>query len=96
MNRNFLLKRYNLLQLQSFIYTPPSLLLANASKIIRNWFLTLQLDNYLKLSKLAQERACMEYEHLTLYNVFVYAPIYVLTYLCTCVKERKASLKFLH
>ena len=28
--------------------------------------------------------------------IFVYALIYALTYFCTCVKERKASLKFLH
>ena len=31
-----------------------------------------------------------------LYDVFVYALNNVLVYLCTCVKERKASLKFLH
>ena len=31
-----------------------------------------------------------------LYNIFVYALICALIYLCTCVKERKASLKFLH
>ena len=33
---------------------------------------------------------------MTLYNIFFYALIYALVYLCTCVKERKASLKFLH
>ena len=41
----------------------------------------------------------MDVEHLTLYNIvhiFDYALIYELIYLCTCVKERKASLKFLH
>ena len=31
-----------------------------------------------------------------LYNIFVYALIYALIYLCTCAKERKGSLKFLH
>ena len=35
------------------------------------------------------------YEHLTLSNLFIYALIYALIYLCTCVKERKASLNFL-
>ena len=34
--------------------------------------------------------------NLTLYNIFVYALIYELIYLFTYVKERKASLKFLH
>ena len=34
----------------------------------------------------------MKYEHLTLYDIFVYALIYALIYLCTCVKERKSSL----
>ena len=33
---------------------------------------------------------------MTLYNIFVYGLICALIYLCTCVKERKASLKFLH
>ena len=36
----------------------------------------------------------MKYEHLALYNIFVYALIYRIIYICTCVKERKASLKF--
>ena len=75
------------------------MLFANALKIIRNWFLTLQPDIFkiiCKLPKWAQKRACMQYEHLTLYDLFVHALIYELIYLCTCVKERKASLKFLH
>ena len=37
----------------------------------------------------------MQYEHLALYKIFVYALIYALIYLCTCVKERKAPSKFL-
>ena len=75
------------------------MLFANVSKIVRNWFLTLQPDIFkiiCNLPKWAQVRAWMQYEHLTLYNIFVYALIYVLIHLCTCVKERKASLKFLH
>ena len=47
------------------------------------------------LPKWAQERVWMQYEHLMLYNIFVDALIYALIYLCTYVKERKASLKFL-
>ena len=37
----------------------------------------------------------MKYDLLTLCNVFIYGLIYALIYLCTCVKERKASLNFL-
>ena len=58
------------------------MLFANLSKIIRNWFLTLQPDVFkffCNLPKWAQERT------------FVYALIYT----CTWVKQRKASLKFL-
>ena len=35
-------------------------------------------------------------ENLTVYNMLVYALIYAPIYLCTFVKERKASLKFRH
>ena len=72
------------------------MLFANASEIIRNWFLTLQPDNYLKLPNWAQERGLIQCEHLMLYNILFYAIIYALVYLCTCVKKRKALSKFLH
>ena len=70
------------------------MLFANVSEIIKNWFLTLQPDNYLQFTKIGTRKGIDE--HLTLYNVFVYALICGLIYLCTCVKEKKASLKFLH
>ena len=64
------------------------MLFANASKIIRNWFLTLQPDNYMQFKSGRKEgHGC---------NMSIYALIYALIYLCTCVKERKASLKILH
>ena len=50
-------KRYNILLLQNFLYTPTpgcytgKMLFSNASKITRNWFLTLQPDNYVQFSK---------------------------------------------
>ena len=48
MNWNFLLKRYNFSWLQNFVSAPGcyvgKMLFANTSKIIRNWFLTLQPD----------------------------------------------------
>ena len=53
----------------------------NASKIITNWFLTLQPDIFKTISSLpqwAQERAWLEYEHLTPYNLFFYELIYAL------------------
>ena len=63
------------------------ILFANASKVMTNWFLTLQ-PNILKiicnLPKWAQERAWMYFICLC---TFVF---------WTCVKERKASLKFQH
>ena len=62
------------------------MLFANLSKIIRNWFLTLQPDvfkTFCNLPKWAQERT------------FVYALIFALIYPCTWMKQRKASLKFL-
>ena len=75
------------------------MLFATASKIIGNWFLTFQPDIFKIICNLpnwAQERAWMQCENLTLCNIFVYALVYALIYLSTCVKERKASLKFLH
>ena len=75
------------------------MLFANASKIITKWFLTRQPDilkNICNLPKWAQEMTWIQCEHLTIYSIFFYALIYALIYLCPCVKERKASLKFLH
>ena len=69
------------------------MLFANSSKITRNWFLTLQHDNYLQFIKVGKKgHGC----NMRLYNIFVYVPICALIYLCICVKERKTSLKFLH
>ena len=68
-------------------------LFANALKIMRNRFVTLEPDNYLQFTKVDTRKSIDEY--LRLYNIFVYALIYALIYLCTCVKERKTSLKFL-
>ena len=66
---------------------------ANAWKILRNWFLTLPRDllNFIwNLPEWAQERAWTQYEHLTLYNIFVYAINQV--HLC----ERKESFVKIH
>ena len=69
-------------------------MLANVSKTIINWFLTLQPDIFLQFTKVDTKKGMDE--HFKLYDIFVYALIYTIIYLCTCVKERKASLKFLH
>ena len=66
---------------------------SNASKILRNWFLTLRRDllNFIcNLPKWAQEKAWTQYEHLTLYNIFAYAINQV--HLC----ERKENFVKIH
>ena len=96
--KNLILHSHRILYPNSARYAW-KMLFANASKITRNWFLTLQPDIFLiicNLPKWAQEREWIWYEHLMLYNVFAYAQIYALIYLRTYVKERKASSKFLH
>ena len=50
------------MQLQKFVYTPPQaatgkMLFVNASKITRNWFLTLQPDNYKQFTKVDKKKA---------------------------------------
>ena len=67
-NWSFLLKRYNCSQLQNFVSHPKGkcytgkMLFANASKIIRNWFVTVQPNIFkiiFNLPKWAQERVWM-------------------------------------
>ena len=58
------------------------MLFANASKTIKNGFLTLQPENYLQYTKEGTRRGMDE--HLKLYNIFVYGTnIYALICLCT-------------
>ena len=93
MNWNFLVKRCNFSWLQNFV---TGKMFANASKIITNWFWTLQPDIFKIISNLLkwlQKRAWMLYEHFTLYDIFVYAVIYPFIYLCTSVKEKKGFIK---
>ena len=100
-NWNFLLKRYNFSRLQNLYPIPGcytgKMLFANASKIIRNWFLTLQPDIFKIICNIPKwHQKGQGCNMSTWLHIFLYALIYALTYLCTCVKERKASLKFLH
>ena len=60
---------------------------ANAS----NWFLTIQPDNFLQFNKVGTRKGMDE--HLKLYNIFVFALIYALICLCTCVKKKKSFIK---
>ena len=59
-NWNFLVKRYNFSRLQNLYPIPGcytgKMLFADASKIIRNWFLTLQPDNYLQFTKVGTKK----------------------------------------
>ena len=50
------------------------MLLVNAAKTKRNWFLTLQPDNYLQFTEEGTRRGMGE--HLKLYNIFVDTLIY--------------------
>ena len=83
MNWNFLLKIYNFSRFSVTKFcTPPQaatqgkILFANASKVIRNWFLTLQPE--------VSTRKGMD--------IIICLCTNACTYLCICVKERKASL----
>ena len=75
------------------------MLFANASKIRRNWFSTLQPISF-KLFTIYQSghkkgHGCS----MSTWRYIIYllnTLIYALIYLCTCVKEKKTSLKFLY
>ena len=62
------------------------MLFANASKIIRNWFLTLQPDNYLQFTKVGTRKGMDE--HLKL-NICLRTNICTYLYMHLC--ERKKS-----
>ena len=67
------------------------MLFANLSKIIKNiknWFLTLQPDNYLQFSKVGRRKGMDVIRALDAIQYIFYALIYALIYLCPCVKEK--------
>ena len=71
----------------------------NVSKVIWKWFLTLQPRifkiNYIKFTNLSKIKGMgIIWGIRTIYSI--YALIYTLIDWRTCVKERKASLYFLH
>ena len=74
------------------VYPTPRLLprvSANAPKVIGNWSLTLQTDNYLQFTKVDTRKGMNVIWALdTIYNIFVYALIYALVW----KKEKVYSL----
>ena len=101
LNWNFLLKTYNVLQLQRFIYAPSlaatqgkrCLLMCQKSQETGSWHLNLII--ICNLPKWAHRKGHGCNMSTWCYIIYLFMQIYALIFLCTCVKERKASSKFL-